>query len=251
MSDFSMHSSCQQAVNYNFLMFSVISLLASWLKPVEESIEWKVSSPRRCVPVCRIMDEEKRRFACERTTLWMLYHTSRVEPWNTDSSAASWWEKGSKHFQRGWFLRRSEKALPIILQHARQLRRDWYLFLMNINTAILFCFFRLWDGLVAVSRCLWSVIYLLPPMLSSSRLFMSRTMWQHCSQHTVWKVARPAFGKKADYANVYSLKNLVLKRQWNISWLLCEACHFVQIATAISSICIYKQQNQMLHSRAC
>lgn len=156
MSDFSMHSSCQQAVNYNFLMFSVISLLASWLKPVEESIEWKVSSPRRCVPVCRIMDEEKRRFACERTTLWMLYHTSCVEPWNTDSSAASWWEKGSKHFQRGWFLRRSEKALPIILQHARQLRRDWYLFLMNINTAILFCFFRLWDGLVAVSRWIWT-----------------------------------------------------------------------------------------------
>ena len=51
MSDFSMHSSCLQAVNYNILMFSVISLLASWLKPVEESIEWKVSSPQRCAPV--------------------------------------------------------------------------------------------------------------------------------------------------------------------------------------------------------
>lgn len=41
--------------------------------------------------------------------------------------------------------------------------------------------------------------------------------------------------EQADYANVNSLKNLVQMRQLNISWLLCKACHFVQItpATAI------------------
>lgn len=111
-------------------MFSVISLLDSWLKRVGEPIEYKVSS---LGPVCHCagtIDEEKHWFASERITLGTLYYTSHVEWAMNHRLICSSSVKGLETFQCVSFTHRltSGKALPIILQRARQLCRDWYLF---------------------------------------------------------------------------------------------------------------------------